>query len=257
VADPFLPIMKTVSVTSAGQTVDLGAICGQVDMRNIGPNTAFFATGSTPPTASVGAARYGILMNEPLPTILNAQIQFLSFKCAAGETATVEIVAIPSSKSKANTYPVPGGGGAASSLISSGATPGQLIKWTTPSWSGTLDNAETSPVKTTACNVDITGCKSLVAQVSTITAHSNGYLTMEVQFDGGGWTTLVTAFERYATNAVYAPISGAVDCTGKLTITGLRLSIINNGADGETLGFGGDIVWLNASPVAVASAVAA
>jgi hypothetical protein len=255
--DPYAPIFAEVDVDDTGETVDLGVQCGQIDMRSLGPDPAFFAPGVVLPATTVGADRYGILANEALPTIRDTAIQKLSFRCATGKTAKVEIVAIPAARSEGGTQAAVNAGSMNAIIGGGGAAAGQLIKWTTPSWSGTLNNGQSSPTQTTVCNVDITGCRSLVAQVDTITAHSDGDLKAEVQFDGGAWVALVsTAKVKYATNAVYTPGSGAVDCTGKSAITGLRLSIKNNGANGESLAFGGGLVWLNASPVAIASAVA-
>jgi hypothetical protein len=87
--------LLTKAVTSAGQTLAFTQSMSAVLLQNIGPNTAYFADGTTAPTASVGNGRYGLQMGEIL-ALVGVNVQNLSFKCATGQTASVQAIGMPS-----------------------------------------------------------------------------------------------------------------------------------------------------------------
>jgi hypothetical protein len=88
------PILKSQAVTSVGQTMSFGQAVQGVVLKNLGPDTAFFAFGIVAPTATLGNGRYGLKVGESI-AIPNVSEMSVSFATAAGKTATIQCAGVP------------------------------------------------------------------------------------------------------------------------------------------------------------------
>ena len=86
--------MLALSATDAGGVMDFEQAIEAVAIANAGPNTVYVAFGATAPTASVGDGRYAIASGSYL-NLDDLKAQKLAFRCATGETASVQAVGIP------------------------------------------------------------------------------------------------------------------------------------------------------------------
>ena len=87
-------IMRALNLTAGGTgTMDFGQSVSQVRMRNGGLKAAYWATGATPPTPSVGDGRNQITANEAI-TIKQADVQKISVAMAGTDATVIEAIGI-------------------------------------------------------------------------------------------------------------------------------------------------------------------
>ena len=93
----FNPVILAQAVTDAGETKDINAglggfNAGRIVITNVSGDRVFVAIGGAPPPATFGDGRGSLLPGQSF-NWNNVFISELSFICAAGESAQVEIQA--------------------------------------------------------------------------------------------------------------------------------------------------------------------
>ena len=94
--DPYIPIFKAATVTSAGVSLSWAGDgrMGAAYVRNAGPDDIFLGWDAVPPAATIGDGRLRLIANEAL-NLDAIKMTSLGFRSAVGETAVVEAAALP------------------------------------------------------------------------------------------------------------------------------------------------------------------
>lgn len=94
-ANPFIPIIKAVAADDVGAYADFSTVSriGAVYILNLGPDTVYIAYDAMP-SASFGDGRLQLGANASI-NLDQIDVIKVGCKCAAGETANVQVVGLP------------------------------------------------------------------------------------------------------------------------------------------------------------------